>query len=226
MNSDATRIRHRAAPPAYEPSYLSQFVHDTDETIAHMLSPGAVRGNTLHLLGSPTTSTNARVGDVWAEFSQQIVVPAFNGKPGATSGWVVTGVDDGLARLPASQTSSTLVVPIVGLEIGDTITGAFINGQVESAGNNASLTLSLRKSTAVAADFTDAELDNVATGTLTSDTLLSATNAGITGLSEVIASTEYIYALITATTAASTDIAVGTIVVSVTKSGGLLKVLA
>lgn len=130
-----------------------------------------------------------------------------NAKVGATAGWVITGgTNIAHATLPASQTSSTLVIPIPGLDIGDTLTAVAINGQVESAGGNVTLTMDVRKLTTAAADNTDASLSTDNVGTLTADTIISASNLGVTGLTETIAANESVYVLLVGTTAASTDI--------------------
>lgn len=150
---------------------------------------------------------------------RQLVIPVLNAKVGATAGWVITaGTNISHATLPASQTSSTLVVPITGLEIGDKITAVAACGQVESAGNNVTLTMSVRKLTNAAADNTDAQLDTDNVGTLTADTVLSASNLGVTGLTEVVGADESFYCLFTGTTAASTDIDLTHLLVTVTKS--------
>lgn len=129
-----------------------------------------------------------------------------NAKVGATAGWVITGSTDKLhATLPASQTNATLVVPIEGLFVGDRIRKVSVGGQVESAGNNVTLVLSVRSQTNAAADNTDAELATDNVGTLTADTLLDGSNLGATMDVEVKAGVAY-YALLTGTTAASTDI--------------------
>jgi hypothetical protein len=130
-----------------------------------------------------------------------------NAKVGATAGWVVTGSTNiGHATLPASQTNSTLVVPVEGLHQGDMITAWAVCGQVESAGNNVTLTGDLRKLTNAAADNTDASVSTDNVGTLTADTILSASNLGAGSLTEVVAADESFYILLTGTTAASTDI--------------------
>ncbi len=147
---------------------------------------------------------------------RQLWVPAFNGKAGATAGWVVTGTDGALATLPASQTASTLIVPITGLRLGDTLTGVAVIGQVESAGNIATLALDVRKATAAAGDFADVSLDTAASGNLTADTLISSagTPVAVAGLAEVLAEGEHLYALLTGTTAAVTDVAVAGVVIT------------
>ena len=174
----------------------------------------AVVGGTLAVTGDTTlTAGLVRAG-------RQIVVPICgNAKVGATAGWVVTGgTDIAHATLPASQTSSTLIIPITGVEIGDTVTAVGVTGQVESAGNNVTLVLSVRKLTTAAADNTDAELDTDNVGTLTADTQIASANLGVTGLTEVLAEGETLYALLTGTTAASTDIDITGLVVTVTRS--------
>ena len=50
------------------------------------------------------------------------------------------------------------------------------------------------------------------------DTLLSAANLGVSGLTETIAADEALYALITATTAASTDIAIMGLLLTLTQN--------
>lgn len=138
---------------------------------------------------------------------------------GSGAGWVIDA-DNALplATLPASQTSEVLLMPISGLWVGDTVTSVGVVGQVESAGGNVSITLDVRKVTAAAADITDASLGTDSSGTLTSDTILSASNLGVTGLTETLAADELLYVTITGTTAASTDIALMGLAVSFTRS--------
>lgn len=147
---------------------------------------------------------------------RKLFVPAGDALAGATAGWVVTGANDGLARLPASQTASTLVVPLKGLHIGDIVQAVQAIGQVESAGANVTLVMSVRKATAAVADFTDAELDTDNVGTLTADTLIA--DAGevleVVALAETLAEEEMLYVLLTGTTAALTDIAISGFIVT------------
>lgn len=141
-----------------------------------------------------------------------------NAKVGATAGWVITaGTDICHATLPASQTSSTLVVPITGLSIGSTLTAVSAQGQVESAGGNVTLVMSVRKLTNAAADNTDAELGTDNVGTLTADTKITSAELGVTGLTEVLAADESLYVLFTGTTAASTDIDLTHLIITVTE---------
>ncbi len=154
-------------------------------------------------------------GGVVVREGRQFTVPAANAVAGATAGWLVTGANDALARLPAAETDSTLVIPIPGLFIGDVVTSVRVIGQVESAGANVTLDLSVRKATAAIADFTDAELGTADTGTLTADTLILGAVLEVDDLSETIDELVTLYALLTGTTAALTDIAISGLVVGV-----------
>ncbi len=147
--------------------------------------------------------------------SRQFIVPAANAVAGATAGWLVTGADDALAILPAEETSSTLVISIPGLFIGDIVTGIRVIGQVESAGANATLVMSVRKATAAVADFTDAEIDTANVGTLVADTLISGSVLEVVDLTETVTALETLYVLLTGTTAALTDIAISGLIVDV-----------
>ena len=151
--------------------------------------------------------------------TRQLSVPICgNAKVGATAGWVITaGTNICHATLPASQTGSTLVIPISGLEIGDTLTAVDMHGQVESGGNVVSTTISVRKITTAAAAITDAEL-GTDQASYAEDTIMSGTTLGVSGLTEVLAADESFYVLLTATTAASTDIDLTHMVVSVTRA--------
>jgi hypothetical protein len=158
------------------------------------------------------TGTITRVG-------RQYSIPICgNAKVGATAGWVITaGTNIAHATLPASQTASTLVVPITGLSIGSTLTAVSVQGQVESAGNAVQLVMSVRKLTNAAADNTDAELGTDNVGSLVADTKLTSTELAVTGLSEVLAADESLYVLLTGTTLGSTDIDLTHLIVTVTE---------
>lgn len=137
-------------------------------------------------------------------------------KVGATAGWVVNAADDLglLATCPASQTAATLVVPVSGICVGDTITAFSVVGQIESAGNTVTLDADLRKLTAAASDVTDASVGAITQISETSDAIVSAAK---TGLSEVVGADETFYVLLTATTAAATDIALQGVTITVTE---------
>ena len=139
-------------------------------------------------------------------------------KVGATAGWTVRDATDigTLGLLPASQTDSTLVVPITGLKVGDTIEGYYLLGQLESAGGDVTIIANLRKLTAAAADNTDASVETVTLShTAATDLILNSTTIVKNGLTEVVAEGETFYMLITGTTAGSTDVALTAVVVKV-----------
>lgn len=141
-----------------------------------------------------------------------------NAKVGATAGWVITGATNiNHATLPASQTASTLVVPIAGLQVGDIITAAAAVGQIESGGNAVGLTMSLRKVTAAAAAIVDAEVGAGSVSGVVADAIISAANVGVTGLSETVGADEMFYLLFTGTTLGSTDIDLMGALITVTR---------
>lgn len=141
-------------------------------------------------------------------------------KVGGTAGWVVNAADDknSLARLPASQTASTLVVPLSFLKVGDTLTGFHLVGQIESAGNAVTIDADLRKQTAAAADLSDASVGAITQLSVTGDTIISASNSRKASLSDVVGADETFYVLITATTGASTDIDLQAVAVEFTEA--------
>lgn len=126
-------------------------------------------------------------------------------KVGAAAGWTVGAADNlpYIGTVAASQTAATLVVPIDGLHIGDTITGFKVIAQIESAGGAVTLDGALRAVTNVAAEPTDASIGSMTQVGVSADT---ASAQEKTGLSEVVTSGKTYYLLLTATTAASTDI--------------------
>lgn len=149
---------------------------------------------------------------------KRITNAAGQAKAGATAGWVVAaGADTALVTCPASQTGATLVVSINGLKVGDTITGFHLVGQIESAGGTVTVDADLRKHTAAAADVSDASVGAITQLSVTADTIMSASNTRKASLSEVVAADETFYVLLTATTAALTDIALQGVALEVTE---------
>lgn len=149
-------------------------------------------------------STLTVTGGLVRSITQQITIGA---KVGATAGWVVTAGDNkgSMGRLPASQSGSTLVVPVSGLPVGATITGIGINGQIESAGGAVTLDMAMRKQTVAAGDLVDAAVSNatITQVAVTADTAVAST---VGGLVAVVSADVGYYLLITGTTAGSTDI--------------------
>lgn len=147
--------------------------------------------------------------DTMTRTSQKVLLQS-GAKVGATAGWVVEAADNknSLARLPASQTGSKLVIPLTGLKVGDIITGYHLVGQIESAGGAVTVDCSLRKQTAAAADLTDAAVTggDMVQLAVTADTIMSSTNTTKSITADTVGADETFYLLVTATTAASTDI--------------------
>lgn len=142
-------------------------------------------------------------------------IPAGIGKAGATAGWT-TANDTGDARCPASQTASTFTLPVLGLHLGDVVKSFKVIGQVESAGNTATLDADLRKLTNAAADPSDASIGAITQVSATADTAVTS-EKDVTD--ETVASGEQLYVLLTATTAASTDIRVLGVEIEVDRFG-------
>lgn len=140
-------------------------------------------------------------------------------KAGTTAGWTVAAGNNlgTIATVAQSQTSATLVIPIDGLHVGDTITGFGVFSSINSAGNTVTLDCALRKLTiAAAATATDAA---VGTGmTQVSVTAATASSASKTGLTEVVASGTQYYLLLTCTTGATTTLELDAVEINYTSS--------
>lgn len=149
--------------------------------------------------------------------SGQTKVITAGAKVGGTAGAVVDAANDknSLVKVPASQTASTVVVKIPDLKIGDVITGFSVYGQLESAGGAVTVDAALRAQTAVAADNTDAAVGSGITQiSQTADYLIDDSE---TGISHTVIDGNSYYALLTVTTAASTDVDILGITVTVTE---------
>jgi hypothetical protein len=154
--------------------------------------------------GAQTVNGNKAFGGSIIRTSYVLQAGFGGAKAGATAGWVTTGTTNlGEWTLPASQTGSTLVIPINGLHVGDTITGYGCQAQIESGGNTATLDTNLRSLTNVAADPTDASVASTTQVVAVADT---AAAPAATGITDVVAAGERFYVLVTSTTAASTDV--------------------
>jgi hypothetical protein len=177
-------------------------------SLAHDLSNGTVTLGTV-AAGAITPTGVIRTGQV-----RQINTRA---KVGAGAGWAVGGATDNptLATMAASQSAGTLVVPVDGLKIGDTITAFTINAQIESAGGTVTIDATLRTWTNVAADPTDASLGGITQISVTADTAATATKSA---LSTVVAAGVTYYILITATTGSSCDIQLLSPTITVTEA--------
>jgi hypothetical protein len=182
---------------------------DVDQSIVEFKDPS---GASLFKVDESGVSTSVRV-------SQKRLIQV-GAKVGATSGWLVSAADDknSLARCPQSKTGVTLVVPISGLKVGDTISGFHLVGQIESGGNHVTVDADLRKQTAAAADLVDASVGAITQLDVVADTIISSSNTEKASLSDVIGVDETFYVLITATTNASTDIDLQAVAITVTEA--------
>lgn len=196
-------------------SHTGDFAVNTDKFTVTAASGNTAVAGTLDVTGVLTPT-----GGV-ARASQKYFIPAPGlSKAGTTAGWVVAPADNiSLVTCPASQSASTLVIPIVGLKVGWTITSFHLVGQIESAGGAVTLDADMRKHTAAAADVADASIGAITQVSVTADTALSSANSSKTlATPEVVGADESFYVLLTATTAGSTDIALQGIAVTVTEA--------
>ena len=142
-------------------------------------------------------------------------------KVGATAGWVVSAADNlpYLGTIPASQTSSTLIVPISGLKVGSTITAFHLVGSLTSAGNAISMDADLRKCTVAAnGTITDASIGAMTQLAVTATVGMQVGNTAKTGLTEVVGASASYYVKLTCTSAASTSGILQAVDVTVTEA--------
>jgi hypothetical protein len=183
--------------------------HVRERYVAGVLEYVNAAGTVIYSI-NPSTAAIIRTG-----VTRQV---GYGAKVGAAAGWVVNAGANlpYVATMAASQTAGTLVIPIHGLKIGDTITGFRVVAQIESAGGAVTLDGALRATTNVAAEPTDAAI-----GTGMTQVAVSADTAASqvkTGLTEVVTSGKTYYLLVTGTTAASTDIILQACELTVTES--------
>lgn len=138
------------------------------------------------------------------------LIPASIGVIGATAGWANPTAHGGstnntaVVGLPASQTASTFIIPLIGLKVGDTIVSYTVRAQIESAGQTVTLDADLRKLTVAAANLTDASLGGITQVSATADAIVSSEK--VLATAEVVAADEQYYVLLTGTTGTSADI--------------------
>ncbi|NOR84512.1 hypothetical protein GQ473_00195 [archaeon] len=126
---------------------------------------------------------------------------------GATGGWTKNN-DGGIATLPASQTASTMIVPIT-IKNGATIVGFHIHGQLDAAGNTATLDASIREVTPVVTGCTNTSLGAITQVSKIADYLLNETHTLAIPTKTTNGKSHYM--LITGTTAAATDLEINSI---------------
>jgi hypothetical protein len=149
--------------------------------------------------------------------SQQYVQSIAYAKLGASgAGWVIGAADSiSLATLPQSQTAENIVIPItIPLKVGWTITAFSLNGQIDSAGGAVTLDADLRKLTEATAGYADASIGAITQIAKTADYKVVDAKSS---LAEVVAADESYYILVTGTTAATTDIEIASITITVTE---------
>jgi hypothetical protein len=139
---------------------------------------------------------------------------------GATAGWVLTGIDNSKATIAASQTNSTVVIPVTGLKVGDIITGYSLLGMINAGatGNSTTINSALHSVQAVAGSATDTAITNATTSKIsTVNAVLNSTVGGVTGLSVTVAGDTTYYILVTGTTAAGVTASIHGALVTVTE---------
>lgn len=131
-------------------------------------------------------------------------------KVGGTAGFVTAAADNvSLTTCPASQTASKLIMPIPFLKVGDKIISFHLQGRCNSAGGAITVDADLRFQTATAASTVDTSLGTITQLAVTAQTLMSSANTKkILPGPYIVGPLDQVYAVITCTTAASTDIAV------------------
>lgn len=181
------------------------------------VTPGTVSAGRVLCADASKNVSFGSTGGIIRTAYKKVSAP-INAKVGATAGWVVNAAANTFqCTIPQSQSASTLVIPVMGLHVGDTITGFGLLGQIESAGGAVTVDGNLRKTTAAAADVTDASIASMTQISVTADTAINATqDKG--SLTEVVASDTSYYILVTATTAGSTDAVIHGYSISLTTS--------
>lgn len=139
-------------------------------------------------------------------------------KVGGTAGWVVAPTDNTcMVTCPAGQTGAKLIVPLLQIRPEKSFVVSFnLLGQIESAGNAVTLNANLRKMTSAAADVVDASIDSIDQISVTADTELNvSTSSKLLASPTQVTFYDIFYLVITATTAAATDIALTAVQVQV-----------
>lgn len=211
-----SQLMGTGVPGLQATEFCSQLLTPTTLTAASGLTVTS-GGLTVTAGGATVTSGDLTLTDGVVIQTEVLSVPAWQGARGATAtvGWIVTGADKGLATLAQSATADTLVIPIVGLNIGDTIVSYKVTGQVDSAGNGATVDADLRKLTTAAAGTADASIGAITQVSVTADAAIASSKTLATP--EVVASGENFYLLVTATTAATTDVEIAGVELTITK---------
>lgn len=133
-------------------------------------------------------------------------------KVGATAGWTVNAAADTfMSTCAQNATNGTLIIPLRGLEIGDRMVGHHMVGQIDSAGNAVTIVAKIVEFAAVAAGSvaTDKPGTTGTTLSVTADTAMTEANTKkiFDDANQVVVEDGKTYfAIVTATTGATTDI--------------------
>lgn len=148
--------------------------------------------------------------------SRTVQIKSF-GKVGATAGWTAgEAADTGyIASLPASQTDSTLIIPVTGIPINSLITGFSIRGIATSAGNAITIDADLIRLDAESNGVNDeTTVVSISTQNISANARLSA-SASVSS-SQTVSNFQSFFVVVTGTTAASTSVDLHSITVSYT----------
>ena len=166
--------------------------------------------------------TNKTLTNPTIDRVSQVYYYNHHAKVGGTAGWTVNAANDlgTLGTVAASQTAGTLVVPLTGLKVGWSITAFGLVGQIESAGGAVTVDANLRSLTAADADVTDASVAPTMTQiSVTADDTIEAANSSTTlTTAETVAAGVTYYLLVTVTTAASTDVVLQGVTLTITET--------
>ena len=149
--------------------------------------------------------------------SQVFKYPARLGNPGATAtvGFVKTGVDTNIVTLAQNATADTWVVHLPAFHQNDIITAIGICGQIESGGNAVTIDYELKEATAVATGTTFASIQAGTQVAKSADYLVDETTALATP--HTCTGGELLFMLVTVTTAATTDVELLHVSLTITK---------
>lgn len=179
---------------------------------------GTITAETITTLTATTINVTTINPTSIVRASQTYKVGAGRAKVGTSAGWVVGAANNlgTIGTVAASQSGGTLVIPIPGLHVGDTITGFGIYSSINSVGGAVTLDADLRKLViAAGANATDSSIGTMTQVSVSAATASAATKTGLTEV--VVAGTQY-YLLLTATTAGSTTIELAGAEVTVTSA--------
>lgn len=214
--------------PATGDSYKIYNTVASKNLIVYPVSGGTINGGSANAavtiygksgLDCFATSTSAYLcSSLNAPTERVIFVPAatgnVSGHTGGSVDWVLTSAK-GFATLAASATVASMTIPISGLQIGDTIVSYKVVGQFENTADDAGTIFDadLRMVTNAAAGGSDASLGAITQVAPDADAAITSSKTLATA--EVLASGEFPYLLVKATTGSSSDVELGGVEVTI-----------